>query len=78
MSEDRRCGTCKHLRILPDADGKVRVQKDRSYYCTIEVEWPPPSLPSSVVLAYSFPKQQPIYHMQSSQGAKCPTWELKT
>ena len=32
------CGQCKFLRVLPDADGKVRIRKSRVYSCTTSLE----------------------------------------
>ena len=70
----RRCGTCKHLSVPPDADGKVRVRPTRAYRCRYQVPWPP--LPDSITKAHDFrlPRSEDRGSW-SDNGTTCPTWE---
>lgn len=31
------CRTCKHLKVAPDKDGKIRPRKGKRYQCGVEV-----------------------------------------
>lgn len=77
IQQDRRCGTCRWLHVHPDADGKVRVRKDRAYPCCLPIIWPPKCLPDSVTHAYGFLKYPPEKRMLPSAGTTCPTWEAR-
>jgi len=59
------CRECKFLRVLPDADGKVRIRKTRAYSCTAKIE--PLRLPKSVRL-YQPPTTG---YMEPHQGEGC-------
>lgn len=34
----KSCRTCRFLRVLPEADGKVRIRKYRTYQCTAPLQ----------------------------------------
>jgi hypothetical protein len=59
------CRECALLRVLPDADGKVRIRKDRSYLCTAKIE--PLRLPKSV-RNYEPPRPS---HIEPHEGEGC-------
>jgi hypothetical protein len=69
---DRRCGTCKWLRVTPDKAGRRVVRKENSYLCLFEVKWP--ALPDSITRSYSF-RLPTGWYMCGDQGTECPTWE---
>lgn len=71
---ERRCGTCRFLRVDPDKAGRRVVRKDRAYRCQFEIAWPP--LPVSVTRAYGFRLPNPQHQgMFGDMGDDCPTWE---
>jgi hypothetical protein len=59
------CGQCRFLRVAPDADGKIRVRKTKSYLCTVPVETP--RLPKSV---RNYEPPRPTY-MEPGDGDGC-------
>jgi hypothetical protein len=59
------CRECQLLRVLPDADGKVRIRKDRSYHCRAKIE--------NLRLPKSIRDYKPPYpsRMQPDEGEGC-------
>jgi hypothetical protein len=73
--QPRRCGTCRHLEIQPDAKGRRIARKGRAYWCL----WPTPkhSWPVSVTRArgWSVPgAPNSRSYMEPTDGADCPEW----
>lgn len=58
------CGKCRFLRVLPDADGKIRVRKTKSYLCTVPI---PLRLPKSV---RNYQQPRPTF-MEPDEGDGC-------
>jgi hypothetical protein len=66
---------CTHLRALPDADGKVRVRKDRSYACCAPVPTELLNyLPKSVTKGYDFEWPPRRFHVSVETCAGCPLY----
>lgn len=70
--KERRCGTCKFLRVTPDKSGRRVVRKANTYLCIFQPVWPP--LPDSMTKSGQIPVPTPWY-MDSTQGTECPVWE---
>lgn len=66
------CGKCRLLRVLPDADGRVRIRKSRSYLCTAAVE--NPRLPKSV---RKYDPPRPSF-MGPGEGEGCSYFEERS
>lgn len=77
MADQRCCKTCRHLRVAPNAAGRIVVRKDKAYPCDAPIP-PMPVLPDSVTSVYGFrwPYSGPRY-MRGNDGATCPTWEAR-
>lgn len=72
----KRCGTCRWLRVPLNKGGRAVVRHDKAYYCTFEPVWPP--LPDSITMQNrGFQTPSRIY-MEGHYGTNCPTWEKKT
>ena len=73
-STDRRCGTCRWLRVEPDKNGRRVVRRDKIYRCLFEPAWPP--LPAAITKSYGFRLPVAIVQgMCGDEGKDCPTWE---
>ena len=72
----RCCKTCKHLRVAPDARGRIVVRKDNAYPC--DVPLPVVLLPDSVTSSYRFRWPPARFYMAGDKGTLCPTWEPRT
>lgn len=69
---ERRCGTCKFLRMTPEKAGRRVVRKDGAYLCTFVPAWPP--LPTSITEHINYRLPAPSF-MCGYHGTKCPVWE---
>lgn len=69
---DKRCGTCKWLRVAPDKAGRRIPRKGKSYLCEFQVEWP--LLPVSI-RAFAIAKLPTPGFVESDDGILCPVWE---
>ena len=79
------CGTCKHLLVHPDRDGKIRVRKDRFYPCQFDarelVKKIAALLPTALRNAYYW--RMGLIHTSANfcgqadptLGEDCPVWE---
>jgi hypothetical protein len=72
---ERRCGTCRFLRVGLNKAGNRIVRHDGTYLCTFKVEWPP--LPSSITnkLAARREEMPTPWFMEAAFGTNCPVWE---
>lgn len=77
----KSCRTCRFLRVLPDADGKVRIRKDRAYTCAAPVRNVEElQLPASVTSSYGWqwpPTGGRYMEPDDPRSATCPTWEKR-
>lgn len=64
---------CRHLRVLPDKDGKVRVRKDRGYRCEVVVETP--VLPASVMLSHDWKWPPRRTAVGPDECSRCPMFK---
>jgi hypothetical protein len=67
------CKTCAHLKVAPDAAGRIVVRRGNVYACTVPA--PQPLLPACITDSYAF-RWPPIRkHMRGDDGEGCPSWE---
>lgn len=76
MSEPKRCGTCTHLAVPPNARGVVSPRKGNAYRCRAPV--PEPMFPESVRKAYGFQWPPSKSSMEPHDGVTCPAWVKRT
>ena len=67
------CKTCAHLRVPPNAAGRIVVHRANVYPCTVPIPRPP--LPACVTDCYAFNWPPPFRRpMNGDDGEGCPSW----
>jgi len=66
------CRTCKHLKVQPDAAGRIVPRKANAYRCGAMEEVPPPVLPHSVTRGRDFRWPPHSRYMTPDEGEGCP------
>lgn len=66
------CRGCKHLKVHPDAAGRIIPRADRAYACTVEV--PTPAVPACISKMHW--KWTPVRsYMSPEDGEGCQFYE---
>lgn len=73
------CRSCEHLKVRPDADGKIRIRGVSAYPCTAPFATREElKLPASVFSGFQWPP--PTWYMEpdSKEGTTCPAWKKRS
>ena len=70
----RRCGVCRWLRVLRDADGVQRIRKTREYQCLVPAP-DKPIVPASMMQVLNLNWPPARTRMAPQDGVACPTFE---
>lgn len=66
------CRTCKHLKVEPDAAGRIIPRKGKAYECNVEI--PCPTVPESVTKSLQWKWPPAKKWMEPRDGENCPTY----
>lgn len=66
------CRTCSHYQVEPDADGKVRMRRDKVSRCGATIPDLAAILPHSITKTFDWRQPKVGRFMAPDDGAGCP------